>query len=622
MKMKSRNLKLASWIILAFAMLVLAFAGKATVFADSVTVGDYTYEIADGKASVAKYNGTAASVTVPTSVKSGGKTYPVTQVGKFAYEGCTSMKTLVIPKEITAIGYGAFKNCTGLAEITINGNIEDHTTYNIYGAGQWIDGEKRNPTYAYTSPFYNVGADASSLVVTFGSGVEKVPNYLFATAPLPEETVYPHVTKVVLASSVYRIGSHAFYDCRDLKSVQMGSGTGIVGDHSFTNATSLSNIQWGKSLDTIGVGAFSGCSSIKTLKFPSKTRGLYTLCFENCMSLTTVELPASLQFLQYSVFKGCVKLSDLTINGNLGDYKDYCADNGPRTIDGDNATYDPAYVYSSCFYKAGTEADSFTVTFSEGVTRIPSYLFATGGTEEKGDYCAVTKVVIPASVTSIGQGAFFHCFELEESEYKDTKAAFAKVNVEDDNEFMLDTLTYALGAPSKAVAANYANGIKVSWSKFSGATGYLVYRNDKLVAKINKASTNSYGDKATTNGSKYVYKIVARNKAGASHVSKSVTIYRLAATAISSLKNTAAGAMTVKWKTNAKAAGYQVQYSLTSSFAKKKTVTVKGGDTIGKKIAKLTKGKTYYVRVRCYKTIGGTAYYSAYGSAKAVKITK
>ena len=36
----------------------------------------------------------------------------------------------------------------------------------------------------------------------------------------------------------------------------------------------------------------------------------------------------------------------------------------------------------------------------------------------------------------------------------------------------------------------------------------------------------------------------------------------------------------------------------------------------------LTKGKTYYVRVRSYKTVSGTKYYSAWSSKKSVKISK
>ena len=81
----------------------------------------------------------------------------------------------------------------------------------------------------------------------------------------------------------------------------------------------------------------------------------------------------------------------------------------------------------------------------------------------------------------------------------------------------------------------------------AGATGYYVYRNSKLIKTISSGSTVKYTDvAANTNGTKYIYKVVAYAKTGKSTLSNSVTIYRVARPAISSLKNTAAGKATAK----------------------------------------------------------------------------
>ena len=50
-----------------------------------------------------------------------------------------------------------------------------------------------------------------------------------------------------------------------------------------------------------------------------------------------------------------------------------------------------------------------------------------------------------------------------------------------------------------------------------------------------------------------------------------------------------------------------------------KTVTVKGTGSVSKKIAKLGAGKTYYVRIRTYRTVGKKNYYSAWSAKKTVK---
>ena len=64
--------------------------------------------------------------------------------------------------------------------------------------------------------------------------------------------------------------------------------------------------------------------------------------------------------------------------------------------------------------------------------------------------------------------------------------------------------------------------------------------------------------------------------------------------------------------------GYQIVYSTSSDFSKnKKSVNTKA---TSKTISSLTKGKTYYVKVRTYKTVSGTKYYSGYSAVKKVKI--
>ncbi|MBQ8981566.1 MAG: hypothetical protein IJ077_08160, partial [Eubacterium sp.] len=77
---------------------------------------------------------------------------------------------------------------------------------------------------------------------------------------------------------------------------------------------------------------------------------------------------------------------------------------------------------------------------------------------------------------------------------------------------------------------------------------------------------------------------------------------------------------TAKWsKQTAQVTGYQVQYCVRSNFKGAKTVTVGSAKTASKKIANVAGNKKYYVRVRTYKTVGKTRYYSSWSKAKAVK---
>ena len=95
-----------------------------------------------------------------------------------------------------------------------------------------------------------------------------------------------------------------------------------------------------------------------------------------------------------------------------------------------------------------------------------------------------------------------------------------------------------------------------------------------------------------------------------------------AGTKLTSVKNYKGKKLKASWKKNTKVTGYQVQYSTSSKFKSAKTVTVKGYKSTGKTITKLTKNKKYYVRVRTYKTVSKTNYYSGWSGAKAVTIKK
>ena len=93
-----------------------------------------------------------------------------------------------------------------------------------------------------------------------------------------------------------------------------------------------------------------------------------------------------------------------------------------------------------------------------------------------------------------------------------------------------------------------------------------------------------------------------------------------------SLTSVVAGSkrFTAKWTKKSKqvVTGYQIQYATSSSFKRAKTVNVTSYKTVSK-LVKSLKGKTrYYVRVRTYKTVDKTKYYSSWSTYKKVTTKK
>ncbi|MCC8066114.1 MAG: Ig-like domain-containing protein, partial [Clostridiales bacterium] len=174
---------------------------------------------------------------------------------------------------------------------------------------------------------------------------------------------------------------------------------------------------------------------------------------------------------------------------------------------------------------------------------------------------------------------------------------------------------------------NKATGIKLTWNKVSGASGYYVYRRTasgkfSKIKTITSGSTVTYTDKSikSKNGKTYVYKVVPySNYITGSGTGKKIT--RLTGTKLSSLSSSSIGKMTVKWKKASNVSGYQIQYSTSKKFASgNKTKLVSGKSKTSYTLSGLTAGKTYYVRVRTYKTVSGKKYYSAWSSTSSKTI--
>ncbi|MCD7844233.1 MAG: fibronectin type III domain-containing protein, partial [Clostridiales bacterium] len=78
-------------------------------------------------------------------------------------------------------------------------------------------------------------------------------------------------------------------------------------------------------------------------------------------------------------------------------------------------------------------------------------------------------------------------------------------------------------------AVNKAKGIKVTWNAVDDADSYQVYRKigSGSWKKVKTTSSTTWTDtSATSNGTKYQYKVYAVNDAGKSKASATKTIYR------------------------------------------------------------------------------------------------
>ncbi|MDD7388888.1 MAG: fibronectin type III domain-containing protein [Lachnospiraceae bacterium] len=196
------------------------------------------------------------------------------------------------------------------------------------------------------------------------------------------------------------------------------------------------------------------------------------------------------------------------------------------------------------------------------------------------------------------------------------------------------TATTSLGTASiKSAASAGYNSVKITWNKVSGASGYEVRcatsKNGsyKLVKTVTKGSTVSYTNSKLTAGKTYYYKVRAYRTVNGKKVYGKYSSVKSAKpvpakAVISSVKNSKSRQAAVTWKKVSGASGYVVYRATSKNGTYKAVATIKSGSTVKYTNTKLTKGKTYYYKVRAYRTVSGKKVYGSYSSVKSVKITK
>ncbi len=173
------------------------------------------------------------------------------------------------------------------------------------------------------------------------------------------------------------------------------------------------------------------------------------------------------------------------------------------------------------------------------------------------------------------------------------------------------------------------NSIKLTWKQVTGATGYEVYRSAKKssgykkIKTVKGSSTITCTNTGLSVGKTYYYKVrayivvngVKVYSSYSSVASEKTSLSKSAITKISRVKSTSAK---ITWNKVTAATGYEVYRSAKKTGAYKKVKTVSGAGNITYTDTKLTKGKTFYYKVRAYTIVNGKKVYGSFSTIKSV----
>lgn len=223
----------------------------------------------------------------------------VTTIGNSAFEGCSKVTSVSLPKTLTRIGGYAFDHCSSLKELS----IPDGVTY--------IGG------YAFSC-------------CTFES--------------------------IKLPSGLKSLGVGAFAYCAHLKEISIPNGVKSLEVETFQYCTSLENVELPNGMTSIGGSAFTGCKAITSIVIPDSVTSIGEYAFEYCLALKEIHLPASLRTVHVTSFFNCGALESIYYGGSLRQWKEGVTFDGEYSsaYDGTNDGLANAAVYFD------DESDPFT----------------------------------------------------------------------------------------------------------------------------------------------------------------------------------------------------------------------------------------------------------------------
>ncbi len=435
---------------------------------EKVSYGGKEYTVTAIGERAFEYNYELLSIVMPNTIRS---------IKEFAFNGCINLKSLTISSEVSEIGDYAFMGLSSLEHLAVdchnktfdsrgdcNAIIRTMTNTLLVGCKATVipDGVEVIAGNAFIScqdtsiepfelnfppsveiiePFaFNCCYPLSA--VTFSEGLRRIGRWAFMGTS---------IECLEIPASVTEIDEQAFISCDSLKVIKVRKGNNVYDSRKGCNAiieSATGRLFRGSEGTTIvpdGVKVISSCafygSKIKKIKLPSSLETIERGAFTECKELKKLVIPGSVRKIHYEIlmdsgveevivengveeipeyaFFECPKLRYVSLPESLKEFGRYgavfvdCPELVRVDVDKDNE-----YYYSN----GQVLVDKRTKTIIDGwgteicnAADFPKELLPTRiGNNAFRKHSLLRYVILPATIESVGDGAFSGCKSLRQ----------------------------------------------------------------------------------------------------------------------------------------------------------------------------------------------------------------
>lgn len=286
------------------------------------------------------------------SIVAGGKGYETSdnEIGNDMFSD-SYLRDIILPNNVTKIGYNAFQDCDDLEEITIPNSVTEIKMYAFAGCNN-LKRVNIKDLYAWCN--IDLFETANPLCCD---------GNLYLNGEL--------VTDLIIPNGITKIKDSAFYGCSSITKATIPNYVTEIEAAAFRYCGNLTNVIIYNGVTNIGISAFEGCENLTEITLPSSIVEIGSYAFWYCNNLTAI------------------KISDITAWCNIN-FKD--------------ASANPLCYNDGSLYLKDQLINELTIP--NEITLIKDYTFY---------HCSsLTKVSMPETVTKIGVDTFNGCINLKE----------------------------------------------------------------------------------------------------------------------------------------------------------------------------------------------------------------